>query len=166
MRDHLGSWRRWPNPFDLNGAQERTRTSTPLRELAPEASASANSATWAMRAARNKPQPYCRAADGLSTKHHYMKDFRRVRWRRVGNRAVPQFPVSRFVGRQSGSTSKQRGFALYPASSEREHTTKRQTNSAESPAAPLGPRIFQACRREHNASRARENTSDSYRDFR
>jgi hypothetical protein len=33
------------------GAQERTRTSTPLRELAPEASASANSATWAFRAA-------------------------------------------------------------------------------------------------------------------
>src|SRR6202050_4719798 len=35
-----------------NGAQERTRTSTPLRELAPEASASANSATWAFRAAK------------------------------------------------------------------------------------------------------------------
>ena len=34
------------------GAQERTRTSTPLRELAPEASASANSATWALRAAK------------------------------------------------------------------------------------------------------------------
>src|ERR1700728_1454877 len=34
------------------GAQERTRTSTPLRELAPEASASANSATWAFRAAK------------------------------------------------------------------------------------------------------------------
>jgi hypothetical protein len=32
---------------DSIGAQERTRTSTPLRELAPEASASANSATWA-----------------------------------------------------------------------------------------------------------------------
>src|ERR1035441_1209781 len=35
-----------------NGAQERTRTSTPLRELAPEASASANSATWAIRATK------------------------------------------------------------------------------------------------------------------
>ena len=34
------------------GAQERTRTSTPLRELAPEASASANSATWAQGAAK------------------------------------------------------------------------------------------------------------------
>src|SRR5690349_7822888 len=33
--------------MQLFGAQERTRTSTPLRELAPEASASANSATWA-----------------------------------------------------------------------------------------------------------------------
>ena len=30
-----------------NGAQEKTRTSTPLRVLAPEASASTNSATWA-----------------------------------------------------------------------------------------------------------------------
>ena len=29
------------------GAQERTRTSTTLRPLAPEASASASSATWA-----------------------------------------------------------------------------------------------------------------------
>src|SRR5580704_320931 len=37
--------------LSLNGAQERTRTSTPLRELAPEASASANSATWAFPAA-------------------------------------------------------------------------------------------------------------------
>lgn len=31
----------------LNGAQERTRTSTSLPILAPEASASTNSATWA-----------------------------------------------------------------------------------------------------------------------
>jgi hypothetical protein len=37
---------------DKIGAQERTRTSTPLRELAPEASASANSATWAFQSAR------------------------------------------------------------------------------------------------------------------
>lgn len=29
------------------GAQERTRTFTPLRELVPETSASTNSATWA-----------------------------------------------------------------------------------------------------------------------
>lgn len=29
------------------GAQERTRTSTSIRTLAPEASASTNSATWA-----------------------------------------------------------------------------------------------------------------------
>ncbi len=33
------------------GAQERTRTSTPIRALAPEASASTSSATWAVRAA-------------------------------------------------------------------------------------------------------------------
>lgn len=32
-----------------DGAQEKTRTSTPIRELAPEASASTNSATWACR---------------------------------------------------------------------------------------------------------------------
>jgi hypothetical protein len=37
---------------NMYGAQERTRTSTPLRELAPEASASANSATWAHFAAK------------------------------------------------------------------------------------------------------------------
>ena len=32
----------------MNGAQERTRTSTTVRPLAPEASASASSATWAL----------------------------------------------------------------------------------------------------------------------
>src|ERR1039457_4177387 len=45
-------WRRVKVDRVQNGAQERTRTSTPLRELAPEASASANSATWAFRAAK------------------------------------------------------------------------------------------------------------------
>ena len=42
---------RWRRDVDLdcvgNGAQERTRTSTSIRTLAPEASASTNSATWA-----------------------------------------------------------------------------------------------------------------------
>jgi hypothetical protein len=33
--------------FEMFGAQERTRTSTTVRPLAPEASASASSATWA-----------------------------------------------------------------------------------------------------------------------
>jgi hypothetical protein len=33
---------------DFNGAQEKTRTSTSFRKLAPEASASTNSATWAL----------------------------------------------------------------------------------------------------------------------
>src|SRR6266480_790358 len=37
----------WKNCDSRNGAQERTRTSTTLRPLAPEASASASSATWA-----------------------------------------------------------------------------------------------------------------------
>ena len=41
------------NITERNGAQERTRTSTPVRALAPEASASTNSATWAGR--RNAP---------------------------------------------------------------------------------------------------------------
>src|ERR1017187_5981640 len=45
-------WRRVKVDRVQNGAQERTRTSTPLRELAPEASASANSATWAIRATK------------------------------------------------------------------------------------------------------------------
>ena len=34
-------------PWTVSGAQERTRTFTPLPALAPEASASTNSATWA-----------------------------------------------------------------------------------------------------------------------
>ena len=33
----------------MHGAQERTRTSTTVKPLAPEASASTNSATWARR---------------------------------------------------------------------------------------------------------------------
>jgi hypothetical protein len=35
------------NDFDVAGAQERTRTFTAVKPLAPEASASTNSATWA-----------------------------------------------------------------------------------------------------------------------
>ena len=35
------------NPAGPDGAQEKTRTSTTLRPLTPEASASTNSATWA-----------------------------------------------------------------------------------------------------------------------
>ena len=44
-----------------SGAQEKTRTSTPLRELAPEASASTNSATWAgcVSAGDNSADPSC-----------------------------------------------------------------------------------------------------------
>src|SRR5690242_1488656 len=38
---------RTANQVKSDGAQERTRTSTTLRPLAPEASASASSATWA-----------------------------------------------------------------------------------------------------------------------
>src|SRR5690348_7850741 len=41
--------RRSPEGLRRNGAQERTRTSTPLRAPAPEAGASTNSATWALR---------------------------------------------------------------------------------------------------------------------
>jgi hypothetical protein len=54
MVSHKKSLRPQCNPFNLFGAQERTRTSTPLRELAPEASASANSATWAIPAAKQR----------------------------------------------------------------------------------------------------------------
>ena len=43
--------KRCVNAVAKDGAQERTRTSTPLRALAPEASASTNSATWALGAA-------------------------------------------------------------------------------------------------------------------
>jgi hypothetical protein len=46
--------------FGRNGAQERTRTSTPIRALAPEASASTSSATWAGVVGRQlQPGPRC-----------------------------------------------------------------------------------------------------------
>ena len=48
----------------MNGAQERTRTSTSIRTLASEASASTNSATWAgaVRPGRILGKPMCQLA--------------------------------------------------------------------------------------------------------
>jgi hypothetical protein len=40
-------WTRANNSEQAGGAQERTRTFTAVKPLAPEASASTNSATWA-----------------------------------------------------------------------------------------------------------------------
>jgi hypothetical protein len=41
-----------PKCFEMFGAQERIRTSTTLRPLDPESSASASSATWALPVVR------------------------------------------------------------------------------------------------------------------
>ena len=46
----------------ISGAQKRTRTSTELPPLAPEASASTNSATWALQ-----EPPFCRRVRGVSS---------------------------------------------------------------------------------------------------
>src|SRR5512141_143740 len=46
-RDRSGAW--------ANGAQERTRTFTAVKPLAPEASASTNSATWARSVGSREP---------------------------------------------------------------------------------------------------------------
>ncbi len=43
----LGKYEESNSGNRLNGAQKRTRTSTSIRTLAPEASASTNSAIWA-----------------------------------------------------------------------------------------------------------------------
>src|SRR6056297_760488 len=60
------------NFWEIFGAQERTRTSTPVRALAPEASASTSSATWAgVVSAGNTPRrggcqrPVLRRSGGL-----------------------------------------------------------------------------------------------------
>ena len=57
---------------DEFGAQERTRTSTPFRALAPEASASTNSATWAVRRACKERLPACQR--GFSKPSAYVQN--------------------------------------------------------------------------------------------
>ena len=47
MAENLYLYNKNNNLMYCSGAQERTRTSTSIRTLAPEASASTNSATWA-----------------------------------------------------------------------------------------------------------------------
>ena len=44
-----------------SGAQEKTRTSTTLRPLAPEASASTNSATWALLLSMRRTRAPCKS---------------------------------------------------------------------------------------------------------
>ena len=91
-------------PVRWHGAQERTRTSTPLRPLAPEASASTNSATWAARAgscmssagARQLESAVGRPAwhlrDGVRRRHNEAEE----PWRQGGRRfsAVPASSVA------------------------------------------------------------------------
>src|SRR5260370_7498297 len=48
---------------------------------------------------------------------------------------------------------------------EREHTTKRRTNVAKSPAPPLSTRISETCRPDCNPLTPRENIFNSHRTF-
>ena len=63
--------------LDLSGAQERTRTSTSIQTLAPEASASTNSATWAGVVNRGGYRRGAGGAAGLSKRKAEMPRGRR-----------------------------------------------------------------------------------------
>ena len=56
-----------------DGAQEKTRTSTTLRPLAPEASASTNSATWALGESGTAAQGRCQAVSKLGVQNGALK---------------------------------------------------------------------------------------------
>ena len=79
----------------IDGAQERTRTSTKLPPLAPEASASTNSATWAIQARNSAGSARCCQASSCS--HGVPADDRRAL---VVGRAGPAAP-----GVQGGTTA-------------------------------------------------------------
>src|ERR1700733_8586374 len=51
------------NHLQVSGAQERTRTFTAVKPLAPEASASTNSATWALGAVTTDRSRACQIGD-------------------------------------------------------------------------------------------------------
>ena len=48
-REFLTDWPQAVSAWEKDGAQKRTRTSTPLLALGPEPSASTNSAIWALQ---------------------------------------------------------------------------------------------------------------------
>src|SRR5690606_30229450 len=73
-----------------DGAQKRTRTSTELPPLAPEASASTNSATWA------GGRVWCSAVAILST----------VRWRRSIHAAAYNRRMTKTTGKRGASRDK------------------------------------------------------------
>src|ERR1700733_3747842 len=56
------------NHLQVSGAQERTRTFTAVKPLAPEASASTNSATWALGAVTTDRSRACQIG-GRRTKY-------------------------------------------------------------------------------------------------
>ena len=58
-----------------SGAQEKTRTSTTLRLLAPEASASTNSATWAAKVLNIKEISVVNAFDTFIVNSDYLDGF-------------------------------------------------------------------------------------------
>src|SRR5580658_9439756 len=78
------------NSSYLHGARERTRTSTPLRELAPEASASANSATRALlvcgKTKLRGPSILTRAPWFVNAAHHHRELLTRLHDRTTLNR--------------------------------------------------------------------------------
>jgi hypothetical protein len=61
------------NHLQVNGAQERTRTFTAVKPLAPEASASTNSATWALGAVTTDRSRGCQIG-GRGAKYTTVRD--------------------------------------------------------------------------------------------
>ena len=81
-----------------NGAQERTRTFTTLRSLAPEASASTNSATWALRCSYVGKVSFVNACHAKFARTPALRrDNRATQWQSWGMQEV--FHIS--LGRQA-----------------------------------------------------------------
>src|SRR5471032_1514337 len=86
------------NCEQANGAQERTRTFTAVKPLAPEASASTNSATWALGAVTTDRSRACQIG-GRRAKYIAVRDMTTQR----GSAKQPRESLCKSLGKSLGT---------------------------------------------------------------